>query len=322
MFVMSELTVESVLREGLTALRRNPKILEDVFAQLLTPYLQKKYGDKELNKIKKFFCGKEISVVHAFSQVPSNVPCISIQLLDNPEDESKAHVEDYEDTIETPITDLQELQKLILVSDCAIISYDANSGILRVPDGVDLSQVRARNIYEDASGEEYPILGGVLNIPGTKQIILEKRLNLDVSAPGIIKNEINFTLNESRGVIETERIMMGIHTKEPLLTKYLYIVVKYIIESRKVDLITRGFQLPTYSGSDFTRALEYPGDQVYNRFLTLTGKTQNNWVAEIVVPIDEVDLAVLVDRDVATNEQVGRIDATVQVNDDHVNKDD
>ena len=108
------------------------------------------------------------------------------------------------------------------------------------------------------------------------------------------------------------QIMLGVHTKEALTTKYLYTIVKYILLSRKRDLIDRCLINMSFSGSDFTRNLQYKGDIVFNRFLTISGRIEDNWTdpeeAVVVFPDRDpdtgeitpfIDVAVLVERDTA-----------------------
>ena len=66
--------------------------------------------------------------------------------------------------------------------------------------------------------------------------------------------------------------------------------------SRKEDLINRNFAVSTYSGSDFTRNMQYPGDHVFTRFLTISGKVEDSWRSDEVIPIDNLEIQVLVPK--------------------------
>ena len=315
-FIVSDLVVESIIRDGLEAVRRDSSIIDDVFEQLsnLSPLMNKKYGEKEINKIKTFFETKEVHIVQAFSQVVSSMPCISIQLVDNTESEKYAHLDDFEDDVQETLTDPEELAELQIVYPVDISSYDETSGTVYIDDSIDLSSVHAHHILEDVDGTEHEILGGIDNTTGQKQLLITPFSELSIVGPATIKSSINFKQYEKRGNIEDERLLLGIHTEERLLTIYLYILVKYFIESRKKDLINRGFQLATYSGSDFTRNLDYASDVIYSRYLTLKGIIQNNWISDKVIPIDIIDVQTLVDKDKVGNEEFPN--ATVQVDEE------
>lgn len=316
-FVVSDLVIESVLREGFTAVRRDPTILDDVFAQLkqIAPVIDKKYGDKEVRKIKEFFQNKEVSIVQAFSQVVDNLPCISIQLIDNTESLKYAHLDDWEEDVQKQFTDPEKIAALVILSAITVTSYDAASGTVYVTDGANLDAIHANQLYVDSDGNEFPIIGGIVNTTGAKQFVIKPFSEPELSGVGEIKSSINYDQYEQRGNLEDDKMLLGIHTEERLLTIYLYILVKYILASRKKDLINRGFLLATYSGSDFTRNLEYV-EPVFSRYLTVSGVIQNNWMSDKVIPIDLVDVTVLVDKDKLNNEQLDREDQTILVTDD------
>ena len=87
-------------------------------------------------------------------------------------------------------------------------------------------------------------------------------------------DEDNFDIGATHSNIQ---IMLGVHTKDALITKYLYTIVKYILLSKKEDLINRCLINMSYSGSDFTRNLQYKGDIIFDRFLTVSGRIEDNW---------------------------------------------
>lgn len=310
---VSDLVLESVLREGLTALRKDPEIMDDIFSRLIDLF-PKKYGQKEINRIKEFILNKEIYVVHAFTQVVGSLPCISIQLMDDTEDKNLAYLGDFAGDIQEAL-DEQELLEFVKVNPVVPLSYDPLTGVLNIDDGIDLENVNPGYIYVDYSGSEYEIIGGINNLPGAKKVTLKKRQNVDLASSGSIKSPINTKQYEHQGVHHMERLILGIHTEERLLTRYIYIIVKYILLARKLDLIRRHFKLATLSGSDFTRNMDY-GEPVFSRYLTVTGLAPSEWRADQVQPVDNIDLSVLVNKDIADTEDLGLKDSTVRVSDE------
>ena len=67
----------------------------------------------------------------------------------------------------------------------------------------------------------------------------------------------------------------------------------------------------SFSGSDFTRNLQYKGDIVFNRFLTISGRIEDNWteIAELPTMFPDrladgsippfIDTVILVEKDTA-----------------------
>ena len=107
-FKLPDLIVESILRDGFEAARRYPDTLDDVFESLTMPYASRKYGQTEIEKIKKIIQNKEVSIVHSFNMIAANLPCISIQLSDDRESTDRAHMGNYRGftTIQYNLTDM------------------------------------------------------------------------------------------------------------------------------------------------------------------------------------------------------------------------
>lgn len=311
-FKMPDLIVESILRDGFNNARRDNSVLYDLFEDLTLAYNSKKYGEAEINKIKKIINDQEISIVHAFNLVNSNLPCISIQLADDRENENEAHMGNYVKNIVRPITDPDALAALVYVDEIFPNSYDPITGIVKLPDDVNLAGVHANLLYVDSAKNEFTIIGGIVNDLGAKQFIVDRGSEVALGE-GLIKSSLDYNIYQKRGNIESTQLILGIHTKEALLTKYLYILVKYFMLSRRDDLIARGLQLNTYTGSDFHRNLEYVGDVVYTRFFNVSGRVQHQWRSDKVQLIDNVEVNVVVPKDKKGNEALGLEDSTIKV---------
>lgn len=314
-FLLSDLIIESTIREGLENIRRDTSVIDDIFENLINLPIYKKYGEKEINKIKNIFENQEISIIHAFPPSEAKMPCISIQLLPGQENVRRAVMDDFwKDELKDKTK--EELDAEIKVSNITLLSYDPDSGILEIDDSADLTNVHANQLLEDVDGNEFKILGGVNNVAGSKKVILDKGLSVNLAGPALIKTMFTQNQYEVRTNVEQEALLLGVHSKEALQTKYMFTVLKYIIESRKADLIRRGFQLATYESSDFSQNQEYQADFIYSRYLTVSGMIENSWNADKVIPIDLIDVGVKVEKDQAGNVALGREDQTIKVQED------
>lgn len=313
---MPEIVIESVLREGLLYLQNNISLIDNIFESLTFDYANTKYGQEELEKIKTMITEKQLAIVHSFHEASAKSPAISIQLGSDGEEARYSHLDDFEDDEIVALTDPEDLANLIRIASVVITSYDQTSGTVFVDDAVDLSDIYSNLLFVDDSDEVHTIVGGIDNTTGQKQFMVAAESEVDISNPGVIKSSIDYQQFEVRGVISNVQILLGVHSKDALTTKYLYMLTKYFILSRKADLINRNFSLATYQGSDFTRNLEYLGDHVFTRFLTISGKVEDNWRSDEVIPIENIEIAVKVPQDVATTENLEKEDQTVQISDD------
>jgi hypothetical protein len=93
-FVLPEVVVQKVLEYGIKRLRYNKAEFYDLFAQFTQDELNDDYGPKYLDEIWKWFSTTKIPVVKAWSLNVQNIPCISVHLANESEDESKDAIGD------------------------------------------------------------------------------------------------------------------------------------------------------------------------------------------------------------------------------------
>ena len=321
-FKLPDLIIESVLREGFQILRKNPQHIDSIMASLKQPYNEKKYGQTEINKIKDYFTNKEISIVHSFADVSAKVPCISIQLTADVEMENRTGLSDIAGQLEEGLDDdsLSGLppitrESLTIIDTIVVTSYDSVTGAISVSPATDLSEAQAGLQFRDASGNN-TLIEAVDEL--NSKIYVVEGSDIDVSNFCQVVSALETRRFEKKFTREKQSLIVGVHSKNRLMAIYIYIIVKYILHAKKKDIHSRGLELPTFAGSDFTRNLEHMADIVHTRFLTVTGQLQETWV-DILGPLEDseiVNVGVKVDKDVADNEELDRLDQTIQVTDE------
>ena len=291
-FPLPDLIVENVIRNGILDIQNNPDVIDRVFAHMTDGYANRKYGVNEIQKIKDILSGAdptEIAVVHSFHLAVAKTPSFSIQLGSQSEDESLARLEDFEENFCQPLSP-SELASLVRATNVIPTSYNPLTGMVRVPDTVDLSDVHRQFIYEDGSNLEHIILSGISNTVGDKYFFIAKQSTPDIVNPGIIKSFLTEKSLTRRGVTDNISLLIGVHTTEPLLTKYLFILLQFFLLSRKEELIQNCLIVSSLSGSDFNPDLAYQGDKVFTRFLTLKGKIENSWDSDMYNLVDNINI--------------------------------
>lgn len=89
-FVMPEIVIQKVLTYGIKQLRANKAEFDDLFCQFTQDELSEDYGPQYREDIWKWFSTTKIPVVKAWSLNAQIIPCISVHLANETEDESKA----------------------------------------------------------------------------------------------------------------------------------------------------------------------------------------------------------------------------------------
>jgi hypothetical protein len=288
--VLPDLLIETTIRDGLAYLKKKPSVIDDIFGEMLKGYASRKYGQTEINRIKTLIASKNIAVVHSFAEAEAKSPCFSIQLGAESEAKERAHLSDHEYDIQEAITDSAALAALVKVSNLIPTAYDPISGKVSVSDSVDMTPVHPAYIYKDGDGNEFELKPGISNVPGNKFFFIDKFKTPNIGVAGLIKSFLDMTQHEAKGDVSAVNILIGCHSKEALLTKYLYVILKYIMKSRKRDLIQRGFTNSSFQGSDFTKDIKYEGDQIYTRFFTASGQVEDAWSSDDVELIDSIEI--------------------------------
>lgn len=92
---MPQIALQKVLQVGIRELKDKPELLEDIFNYMHEPDLEDDYGVAYVEKIKSWFLETKIPVLHAWSFNADRIPCISIHLANESEDEQKAAIGDF-----------------------------------------------------------------------------------------------------------------------------------------------------------------------------------------------------------------------------------
>ena len=94
-FVMAEIVVQRVIQEGIKNLRNNDVAFDDIFNTFLCDEMKDAYGQSYIDQIRTWFKNTKIPVVQAWSLDPQRIPCFSIHLASDSEDEQKAAMGDH-----------------------------------------------------------------------------------------------------------------------------------------------------------------------------------------------------------------------------------
>jgi hypothetical protein len=93
-FVMPEIVVRRLIDLGIKELRTNRAAFDDLFLQFADPELNPDFGPNYRDQIWEWFTTTKIPVVQAWSFNAQKIPCISVHLANETEDESKAAMND------------------------------------------------------------------------------------------------------------------------------------------------------------------------------------------------------------------------------------
>jgi len=93
--IIPQVALHRIIWQGIQILKQNPAVLDDIFLYYTVDPINRDYGQKYIDNIKKWFIETEIPVVQAWSLNPQQAPQIALRLASEQEDESKAAVGDH-----------------------------------------------------------------------------------------------------------------------------------------------------------------------------------------------------------------------------------
>lgn len=282
---LTEFVIESVIRDGLGFLRSNPEKLDNLFSRFTATFFNNQYGTDKIEEIKTYILNNQIKIVHAYSQIPTEVPCYSIQIVGSVEaEELQQFGNEYLDTEDSK-------EQNIIVADITSISYDTLTGKLQLDPATNLATICPKLEYVDSAGTRFTILSGNSNLSGDKYINIGSGKEPDLTGLGDIKSPIDFTRTERKIVRLRERVNIGCHASQyPHLTKFLHTILYYILKSRQKSLIQRGIHLDKGSASIFNRDDQFGVDNIYSRYIELDFYTRFVWDDEEAIIVDCFDV--------------------------------
>lgn len=92
---MPEVAVRKLIDYGIKRLRKNKPAFDDLFSMFVSEELSGDYGEAYREKIWKWFSETKIPVIQAWSFNSQKIPCVSVHLANETEDESKAAINDF-----------------------------------------------------------------------------------------------------------------------------------------------------------------------------------------------------------------------------------
>lgn len=266
----SDVIIRSALVEGIADLRRNPYLIDFIFASLAKDDLTKAvYGEKEIAQAKKWFRATEIPVFMATRLDKPKFPCVSISLLESSETENTLA-----DVHSTPSED-NDSEWPDLSDPFSPTSYTASTGIMVLPTVVTDNLILAPGmVIMDDVGRAHTIL----EVSDRDTIVLAENT---VAAFGnaTVRGQRPSRVTTIESCKMKEAYQIGCHVMgESFFLTYLHSIISFILlRYKEVLMEARGYERSTISSSDFRRNDYWESENVFSRHINLTGYVQQMW---------------------------------------------
>lgn len=296
----SDILILNALRMGLKDLRANPWKLNLCFASLKDdPYTSQLYGQKELDRAKKWFLDTEVITTLDPNLENATFPRLVVQLMESTEDDKTLA-----DTHYVPMQDVAAEWEPLTEPFSA--SYDYTTGIVTLQDflPISLSTYMSLNV----GGQEYPIL----------EVLTQTRFRIatGINTPltgCVIKmsgSRLVATIESSR-FREVYRVNC-ITTGDPVTLLWLYSVTAYVLLSYRKDYLEgRGFEVSSISAKMVLKAdMPFAAENAFARSIDITGFVRNSWVSAVSEKVGYTNFDEPVAEDPESGLRISPVDST------------
>ena len=266
-----DVIIRTAIVTALNDLRENPGLLDYVFRSLLADSLTSHmYGPNEIAAAKRWFLNNEISVFHSV-HVPDSAmpPCITIELGASVENRNTLA------DLHAPAVEVSTQQWKPITERFNVHAYDTRSGQLTIPAAIaNTTSISNKMQIVTASGEAFPII----------KIISAKTFLIPPDTVADFDNcYLAATIPSAKTIIESaifnETYHIGCHAiGEPVFMTYLHSIMTFVFLRYRQDLLeARGFQNTAINSSDFRKNELFDHENVFSRYITVTGQVQQSW---------------------------------------------
>lgn len=277
MIRQSDLLIKSTVEIVIKEMRDNPWLLDDVFEDCLTdPFLAPLYS-KEVENAKQWLKNNNIPVLMKLRPDTQDFPCVTISLGGDVEDESKSTLGD-QSTMAADLTPSQISKPIgYIIKPFIPVSFDAETGILEVPAETNIEFVGpGMKVVNPETGETNEIL----SFGGVNGVIVANPETLSASRVGILPKNMNYKARVEASFFKQTFTVACHVADDPATLIWLHSIILYGLLRYREFFSSRCYSLSSLSSSDLVRnsAFAPGGDNVFSRYITLTGYTQHTWI--------------------------------------------
>ena len=269
-----DVIIRTAIMAAIGDMKKNPWVLDYVFTSLAeddTTKDDKHYGQKEIDKAKKWFLETDIPVMSAHRINDIRFPCVTIALSSSTEDRNSlgdVHYDVSEDT------DGKEWP--IIAGPFTPTGYSPATGEMTIPfDVASETTISNAMVLVDANGAQHEILE-VTDV------------NVFTITEGTVANFKNATIRSPKPAYKVElesakfkeSYVIGCHVNgEPYELLYLHSVIVFaLLRYRQEMFEARGFDVSTFNSTDLEQNTAIEGEgPFFSRFVNLNGTVHQTW---------------------------------------------
>ena len=293
-FTPSDLVLLKLFKQGMAELRANPFYLDFIFERLIEEDmdLQKTYGQKEIDRAKKWFLSNQIDVRMAYNLDGVQFPCVAIELTSQHESKQHAILGDVGPPSWNEDVDQNDyvIKPRALAGPFPSVNYSLTTGEVTLPDGYDTELIfKNQALYSVKSQTEYIITS--INSNTTNSFYIATNVRDDFAnsfiSPAYKTLKVRREIAQFQETYEFKLLVQG----EPGLIIWLHTIVSYLLlKFRKNLLEKKNIYLTTISAGPIVqeRPDDFGGEIIYSRTISMEGMTEVTWVSDVLEKFEGV----------------------------------
>jgi len=264
----SDLLIRHAILQGFKELRANDWLLDFVCQGLKQDLLTKDiYGQKEIDALRNWFLRTNIPVICYGRLGDVEAPSVTINLQNSDEDQNTIgdiHYTPQEDVEGLPWPDL---------SDHFSPSFVPATGVVTVPVSV-TADIFPGMVIIDAQGRPHEIL----TVESDRVFTIASGTPIDFRGATLRAGSPN-TIQTLESALFKETYLIGCNVNgEPLQLIFLHSIICFVfLWGRETLLEGRGFEKSSFTSSDFAKNMSYDQENIWTRYVTLTGSVRQCW---------------------------------------------
>lgn len=280
MIVQSDLLIKTAITHVIEEARKNPWLIDDILSELTCdPLLKDIYGEKEIARAKEWLANNQINVALRYVNDEMQTPCVTITLGGSSESNEHATLGDADTEVVT--LSPKEINRPIpyIIKPFVAAGYDQDTGTVIVPEGVETITVsEGMFVVNPDTGNAYEI-----SKKDGCNLVLKNAPVIDFTSMGVIPQYREWRARVEQAKFK-ETYSIGCHVSgDPAPLLWLHSILLYgMLRYRESLFEARGLMISSVSSTDLVDRNSHfqnpAGEQVFSRWITLSGIVKNSWI--------------------------------------------
>lgn len=276
----SDILLLNVIKQGIADLRRYPFLINYIFEYDNLPLVTDTYGQREMERAKKWFLTNDIQIGFGYSFDQARYPSIIITNSSSSENVSMASLGDMGMPSEEYVDELNIIEQPRYIVGPISVAYDLQTGVVTLPDEFIVFPIISpgQTLVSEKTHNAYVIK----EILSESQFVIDANIRDDFTASyvrpqfsklKVIRNRVQFS----------ERYEIDCRVSgETAAIIWLHTIVLYVLLKNRMLLEQNTHGISTISSGDVVKEMdeEHGQNMIYRKTINMSAEVECRWVQQ------------------------------------------